>query len=138
MTSKKCWATVCLLSAALFLPLVLPLHLPVVRADSNETDLREIFKKRDVMIPMRDGVRLHTEIYIPKHATGPLPFLFERTPYGLDDDENGFSRKFAIYKELIPEGYIFVFQDIRGRYGSEATRRPLMKAPMPTTPSVGC
>jgi putative CocE/NonD family hydrolase len=71
------------------------------------------------MIPMRDGVRLHTEIYVPKKSEGPLPFIFERTPYGLNDDEKGFTRKFGIYREMISEGYIFAFQDIRGRYGSE-------------------
>ena len=80
------------------------------------------------MIPMRDGVRLHTEIYVPKNASQPLPFIFERTPYGVTDDENGVTTKFAIYREMVPAGYIFVFQDIRGRYKSEGQflmqRRP--------------
>lgn len=82
-------------------------------------DLSKIFEKADVLIPMRDGVRLHTEIYVPKNSTQPLPFLFERTPYGVLDDEKGVTTKFGIYHELVPEGYIFVFQDIRGRYKSE-------------------
>jgi uncharacterized protein len=80
---------------------------------------RRIFTKRDVMIPMRDGVRLNTEIYTPLHAEGPLPFIYERTPYGLHDDPDGFSPKLDIYSDLIHDGYIFVFQDIRGRYKSE-------------------
>lgn len=80
---------------------------------------REIFTKREVMISMRDGVRLNTEIYIPKDARGPLPFIFERTPYGLHDDPEGFTPKLNIYSDLIKDGYIFVFQDIRGRYKSE-------------------
>jgi uncharacterized protein len=84
-------------------------------------DYSQILDKRDVMVPTRDGVRLHTEIYTPKHAAEPLPFIFERTPYGLNDDDKGFSRKLGIYREMIPEGFIFVFQDIRGRYGSEGT-----------------
>src|SRR5437762_12731944 len=71
------------------------------------------------MIPARDGVKLHTEIYSPKDASEPLPIIFERTPYGLSDDAKGYSRILYRYAELIPEGYIFVFQDIRGRYGSE-------------------
>ena len=72
------------------------------------------------MIPMRDGVRLHTEIYTPKDAKEPLPFILERTPYGTADDEKGFSRfLYGTYGEMIPDGYIFVFQDIRGRFGSE-------------------
>jgi putative CocE/NonD family hydrolase len=82
-------------------------------------ELGQIFEKTDVLIPMRDGVRLHTEIYVPKNAQEPLPFLLTRTPYGLDDDAQGFTRRFNIYGELIPQGYIFVFQDIRGRYQSE-------------------
>ncbi|HKS91955.1 MAG TPA: CocE/NonD family hydrolase [Tepidiformaceae bacterium] len=82
-------------------------------------DLTQLFDKRDVMIPMRDGVRLHTEIYTPKNATEPLPFIFERTPYGLNDDAKGYSGRLRGYRELAADGYIFVFQDIRGRYGSE-------------------
>jgi uncharacterized protein len=91
-------------------------------------DLSQVFQKTDAMIPMRDGVRLHTEIYVPKGSSQALPFLITRTPYGLNDDEKGFTRTFGIYNELVPEGYIFVFQDIRGRYGSEGQfvmlRRP--------------
>jgi uncharacterized protein len=87
----------------------------------SRPDYSQIFDKQDVMIPTRDGIKLHTEIYVPKHADGPLPFIFERTPYGLHDDEKGFTTKFGIYEELIPENFIFVFQDIRGRYGSEGT-----------------
>jgi uncharacterized protein len=81
--------------------------------------LPSLFTKMDEMIPMRDGVRLHTEIYIPKNATEALPFLITRTPYGTNDDKNGFSGLLGIYREMIPVGYIFVMQDIRGRYGSE-------------------
>jgi uncharacterized protein len=84
-----------------------------------EPDYSRIFQKREVMIRMRDGVRLHTEIYIPKHAREPLPFLIERTPYGIPEDAEGFTRKLDLYREMIPDGYIFVFQDIRGRYKSE-------------------
>ena len=78
------------------------------------------FNKTDMMIPMRDGVKLHTEIYAPKDAKEPLPFVFERTPYGLSDDAKGYSQiLYGTYSEMVPDGYIFVFQDIRGRFGSE-------------------
>jgi len=70
----------------------------------DEPDFSGLFDKRDVMIPVRDGIKLHTEIYTPKHHEGPLPFIFERTPYGLHDDEKGYTTKFRIYQELIPEG----------------------------------
>jgi hypothetical protein len=91
------------------------------------------FNKLDMMIPVRDGVRLHTEIYTPKDAKVPLPFILERTPYGLSDDDKGYSRIiYGTYSEMVPDGYIFVFQDIRGRFGSEGqfvmTRDPRDKS----------
>ncbi len=92
---------------------------PHVRGSDDQPDMSALFDKRDVMIPMRDGIKLHTEIYTPKTQDGPLPFIFERTPYGLSDGPNGYTMKFRIYQELVAEGFIFVFQDIRGRYGSE-------------------
>jgi uncharacterized protein len=116
MTAKPLRMTTGVAAAMILLILVIPL--PAARAANDKLDLPQIFKKMDVMIPMRDGVRLHTEIYIPRHATGPLPFIFERTPYGLNDDDRGYSQKFSIYTELVRQGYIFVFQDIRGRYKS--------------------
>jgi uncharacterized protein len=82
-------------------------------------DFGQIFSKSEVMIRTRDGVRLHTELCVPKDASGPLPFLITRTPYGINDDSQGFSRMLSSYRELIPEGFIFVFQDIRGRFQSE-------------------
>jgi putative CocE/NonD family hydrolase len=75
------------------------------------------FKITQAMVPMRDGVKLHTVIFIPKDAAGPLPFLLMRTPYGAP--ESPLPLKAAPYHELVAEGYIFVFQDIRGRYKSE-------------------
>ena len=91
------------------------------RQAAGSADFDSLFTKREVMIPARDGAKLHTEIYVPKKATEPLPFFLTRTPYGLDDDARGYSRLLNLYREMIPDGYIFVFQDIRGRYGSEGT-----------------
>jgi uncharacterized protein len=88
---------------------------------SADVDYSKLFDKIEVMIPARDGVKLHSEIYTPKNAAGPLPFILERTPYGLNDDKAGFSKKLARYEEMFAEGYIFAFQDIRGRYGSQGT-----------------
>src|SRR5690349_15466555 len=67
------------------------------------------FDKIEVMIPMRDGIRLHTEIFRPKKSRERLPFLIVRTPYG------------SGYREFLPDPYILVSQDIRGRYKSEGT-----------------
>src|SRR5258708_26811521 len=93
-----------------------------------------LFDKTEVMIAARDGVKLHTEVYAPKDAKEGLPIVLERTPYGMNDDEKGFSRKLGRYAEMIPDDYIFVFQDIRGRHGSEGTfvmQRPVRDAKNP-------
>jgi uncharacterized protein len=71
------------------------------------------------MIPMRDGVRLQSVIFRPKHESGPLPILLRRTPYGVPEDEKSLDS--GIYDELIADGYIFVMQNIRGRFKSEGT-----------------
>ncbi len=84
------------------------------------------YTRQDVMIPMRDGVSLHAAILRPAHAAGPLPFLMTRTPYGVQ------GATAAAYPrqnpELAKDGYIFVEEDIRGRYDSGGTfvmMRPL-------------
>jgi putative CocE/NonD family hydrolase len=76
------------------------------------------FDSADVHIPMRDGIRLHTRIFTPKGATTPLPVLLTRTPYGIGGASGSFAGSYA---ELAAEGFVFVFQDIRGRFGSEGT-----------------
>ena len=84
------------------------------------------FEKREEMIPARDGVRLHTLIFTPKDQEEPLPILMSRTPYGIgQSDSDGINRR---YNELVKDGYIFVLQDIRGRFGSEG--QFLMNRPM--------
>jgi putative CocE/NonD family hydrolase len=75
------------------------------------------YARTEAMIPMRDGVRLYTQIDAPKNAPGPVPILLLRTPYGLG---NITSEQLAtLLKELSESGYIFVRQDIRGRFKSE-------------------
>ena len=99
----------------------------VTPTDANE------YVKRDVMIPMRDGVKLHTVIVVPKGASR-APMLLTRTPY---DATNRASRSVSPYlRSILAQGddvfadgsYIRVFQDIRGKYGSEGdyvVTRPL-------------
>ena len=75
------------------------------------------YTRTEAMIPMRDGVKLHTVILRPRKDLGPLPFLMERTPYGVSGyDANAANNS---KQQLARSGYIFVYQDIRGRYGSE-------------------
>jgi len=87
--------------------------------DAKPDAYAALFDKKEVMISPRDGVRLHTEIYIPKNLQGPFPIIFQRTPYGISAPDKGYSNLLHEYADMIPEGYIFAFQDIRGRYGSE-------------------
>jgi hypothetical protein len=75
------------------------------------------FTETRAMIPMRDGAKLFTVIFVPKNAQPPLPFLIMRTPYGAPSSPRPLMSE--SYKELVDEGYIFVYQDIRGRYKSE-------------------
>jgi putative CocE/NonD family hydrolase len=83
------------------------------------------FNVTRAMIPMRDGVKLFTIVFTPKDASAPLPFLLMRTPYGAPESPRPLTAE--PYQELVEEGYIFVFQDIRGRYRSEG--RFMMQRP---------
>jgi len=89
------------------------------------------YARTEVMVPMRDGVKLHLVILRPEgseNAGESLPFLLERTPYGVDG-ESSFSVNTS-KPELAASGYIFVFGDIRGRYKSEGKfvmNRPIVE-----------
>ena len=79
---------------------------------------------RFVQVPVRDGIRLNTSVCEPEGAQGPLPFLLTRTPYGIAGD----TVVPESYRFFAADGYIFVSQDIRGRYRSEGEfimQRPL-------------
>ncbi len=82
-----------------------------------ETPAKPIFKLQEVMIPVRDGVRLQTAILTPVDQNGPLPILFRRTPYGVP--EKAPEQMPSSMKELAHDGYIFVIQNLRGRFKSE-------------------
>ena len=82
---------------------------------------------RDVMVAMRDGIRLATDVYLPAHGEGPFHAILERTPYGkhlasrselMLSSERPMSRA-EVAAAFCAAGYAVVFQDCRGRYGSE-------------------
>jgi len=75
------------------------------------------YDRKEFMIPMRDGVKLHAVVLRPLDTNEPLPLLMQRTPYGVDESTSDSIN--ARYPELAQSGYIFVMEDIRGRYGSE-------------------
>jgi putative CocE/NonD family hydrolase len=85
------------------------------------------YQRTEAMIPMRDGIKLHTVILKPADIQTPLPFLIQRTPYGVDGTDRG--SFFGYRTELARDGYIYVDQDIRGRNKSEGEfimSRPLV------------
>ena len=102
------------------------------------------YERREAMIPMRDGVKLHTVMIIPRGgatAAGKFPIMLDRTPYSADA---GTSRSFgplpenilsAAYAELVRAGYIVAVQDVRGKYKSQGEyvmNRPLVGPLNPT------
>ena len=88
--------------------------------DSVELRLRQIYDKREVMIPMRDGVRLFTAIYEPKDRSRKHPILMMRTPYSCEPYGDQFNRDLRSESNLyVKNNYILVYQDVRGRYKSE-------------------
>ena len=102
--------------------------LPAVAPASAQTPapaedyVRVHYTKYEFRIPMRDGARLYTAVYVPKDASQSWPFLITRTPYscspyGVDQ----FTERLGPSDEFEKAGYLFVLQDVRGRYMSEGT-----------------
>ncbi|MEO6547971.1 MAG: CocE/NonD family hydrolase [Ferruginibacter sp.] len=94
----------------------------------NAQEAANTYTKKSVMIPMRDGKKLYTVVLSPENATVPLPILIQRTPYGADLSERFNPLKVPYFSAMAKEGYIFVFQDIRGKFKSEGNfemNRPL-------------
>lgn len=95
----------------------------MVQAQNVKQDsafLRANYTKLERMIPMRDGVKLFTAIYVPKDESATYPFLLMRTPYSCSPyGEAEYPRRIVANTGLLHERYIFVKQDVRGRYMSE-------------------
>ena len=106
---------------------VLALPFPLVRAQQPAPDalreeyVRAHYTKYEYRILMRDGKRLFTSVFVPKDAAaGPYPFLMERTPYSVAPyGEDQYPRRLGPSEEFEKAGYIFVYQDVRGRWMSE-------------------
>ncbi len=92
-----------------------------IAQDINETYFKENYTKKEIYITMRDGIKLFTAIYTPKDSLEKHPFLMTRTPYSCSPyGENKYAGIWVGYRAAyIKENYIFVFQDVRGRYMSE-------------------
>jgi putative CocE/NonD family hydrolase len=95
-------------------------------AQNNQPDtfVKDNFTKQEFYIPMRDGTKLFTIAYIPKDISKKqkYPFLMQRTCYSIAPyGENEYKTKLGPNQYLMKDKYIFVFQDVRGRYMSEGT-----------------
>ncbi|MGZ8230773.1 MAG: CocE/NonD family hydrolase, partial [Burkholderiales bacterium] len=98
---------------------------------SNDEATYEVLVERDIMLAMRDGVRLATDLHRPAHAgeavSGAFPVLVERTPYGKNNAairERTAADPRPMHREEVAaffarHGYVVVVQDLRGRYRSE-------------------
>jgi uncharacterized protein len=83
-------------------------------------DLPSHYTKFQYRIPMRDGVKLFTSVYAPKDNSIQFPILLTRTPYGTGPyDANAYPEQLGPSREFAPDKFIFVYQDVRGRYMSE-------------------
>jgi putative CocE/NonD family hydrolase len=95
--------------------------------------IKDHYTRRTHKIPMRDGARLHTIVYSPTDESQQYPIIMTRTPYGIhpyEEDKHRFT--LGPNKHFVKQGYIFVYQDVRGRYMSEgvyANMRPQLQKP---------
>src|ERR1700744_1319737 len=79
--------------------------------------IRQHYIKKEQYIPMRDGIRLYTVMYIPTDAAEKHPILMVRTPYSSGPYGVGWMPAWKSYlKEYFKEGYCYVTQDVRGKY----------------------
>jgi hypothetical protein len=122
------------ISAAILVAIAGTAWLLYLRTDaSRQTKAR--YKKYEFRIPMRDGVTLFTQVYVPKDKTKTYPFLVQRTPFGVSPyGESRYRAQLGFSPEFDSAGYIFVFQDVRGRFQSQGEfvdMRPHIDHPAP-------
>jgi putative CocE/NonD family hydrolase len=87
-----------------------------------QDELRKTYDRHDHQIAMRDGTRLYTIVYSPKEKSQKYPLIMMRTPYGIGPyDKDSYRFSLGPNKYFASEGYIFVYQDVRGCYMSEGT-----------------
>ncbi|MFP2994972.1 CocE/NonD family hydrolase [Spongiivirga sp. MCCC 1A20706] len=81
---------------------------------------KEHYTKKEISIAMRDGIKLHTTIYSPKDTSKKYPIIMSRTPYSCRPyGEDKFREKIGPNTTMMKDGYIVVYQDVRGRWNSE-------------------
>lgn len=111
----------CLMMAAiLFVPLTRTAGQQAAPEPPKENYVKSHYTKYEFRIPMRDGKKLFTSVYAPKDASQSYPFLIDRTPYSVAPyGPEDYKKTLGPSDEFEKSGYIFVYQDVRGRYLSE-------------------
>src|SRR5699024_2530767 len=105
---------------SVFLVFLLVLVSTSAAQDTTASFSADDYIKQEADIEMRDGVKLHTVIYRPDSSTQALPFLMKRTPYSCRPyGEDTMPRRIHSNPQMVKEGYIFICQDVRGRWMSE-------------------
>lgn len=94
---------------------------PALAAGQAATDPSLVYDRIEAMVRMRDGVRLQTEVYVPRGAKEKLPILLLRTPYGFKPDAKGYTGFLTgpWLQPMLRDGYLLAVQSVRGRFRSE-------------------
>ena len=105
------------------LPVILVLAVSLglsLQSDQRDYDVRQHYTKHEYQIPMRDGIKLFTAVYTPKDNSRTYPFLMERTPYSVGPyGVDNYKKVLGPHEGFVEDRFIFVYQDVRGRYMSE-------------------
>ncbi|MBC7892647.1 MAG: CocE/NonD family hydrolase, partial [Sphingobacteriaceae bacterium] len=98
----------------------LPAWAQVAVNKQDSTYIREHYTKSEQLIPMRDGVKLFTAVYVPKSTAQTYPIMLNRTPYSIAPyGPEAYRQSLGPSMLFARDGFIFVYQDVRGRYLSE-------------------
>lgn len=119
----------CLLAGILFATVVSP----PTRAADSKAGFSQRYTKYEHRIPMRDGVRLYTTVYLPRTLGTNHPILLQRTPYSQKPYTIDVIRNPGVPDTYLDEGFILAIQDVRGRYASEGEFedvRPIRPRPL--------
>lgn len=81
--------------------------------------VKKQYNKAEYYIPMRDGKKLFTSVYTPRDTSQTYPIIIWRTPYNSEPSEEQYTNRLTFNMHLLEEGYIMVYQDVRGRFMSE-------------------
>ena len=99
--------------------IILPLQV-ILPEKVDSLYISQHYNKHEYKIEMRDGVKLFTSVYSPKDTSQDYPILMVRTPYTIAPyGEDNYPNNFEVPGDMVTDGYIFVFQDVRGQFMSE-------------------